>query len=92
VDFSVIKKGTSRNRTRTNGNDNLRRRHGRIGFRERQVHISGHRSRDEQPIRVPRGGHELNAEAPEVEHHRIEHVDLGLAGVAAAGTDLPQLE
>ena len=41
---------------------------------------------------MPRRGDELDAEAAQVEDDRAQHVDVGLAGVAAAGADLAQLE
>jgi len=41
---------------------------------------------------VARRSHKLNPEPAQVEHHRVQHIDVGLAGVAPAGTDLAQLE
>jgi hypothetical protein len=41
---------------------------------------------------VPRRSYELNPEAPKIEYDRIEHVDICLAGVAAASAHLPKLE
>src|SRR5438105_6204812 len=78
--------------TGADGNDNLRRRHRVIGLSQSEPHIVSHGPRDEQAIGVPWRGHELNAEAAQVENDGVEHVDIGLATIAAAGAYLPQLE
>ena len=48
------------------------------------------RAGDEQSVGVARRGDELDAEAAEIPADGAEHVGVGLAGVAAAGADLPQ--
>ena len=63
-----------------------------VGLLQRQPHVLRHRAGDQQPVGVARRGDELDAEAAQVEADGAEHVDVGLAGVAAAGADLPQLE
>src|SRR5579864_9290745 len=41
---------------------------------------------------MSRRGDDLDSEASEVPSHRLKDVDIGFAGIAAAGADLPQLE
>ena len=41
---------------------------------------------------MTRRSHELDAEAAQVPGHRAQHVRIGLAGIAAAGADLAELE
>ena len=38
------------------------------------------------------GRHKLNAESAQIEHYRIENIDVRLASVASAGADLSELE
>src|SRR5262249_41961305 len=47
---------------------------------------------DDNAVGMPGGGDELNSEAPQVEDDRSEHVEIGLASVAAGGTHLAELE
>ena len=66
--------------------------HGVVGLAQREPHVLGDRAGDEQPVGVARRGDELDAEPAEVPAHRVQHVDVELAGVAAAGAHLAQLE
>src|SRR2546425_11219925 len=92
VDFWVIDERPPRNRTGTYGDHDFRRRDGVVGLLESEPHILRHGSRNEQPISMPRGRHELNAEAPKIEHNGIEHVDVCLTRITAASADLPEFE
>ena len=46
----------------------------------------------QQPVGMPRRGHELNAEAPYVPGRRAEHIAVGLTGIASAGGNLSELQ
>src|SRR5207237_10512612 len=77
---------------RAHGDYELRRWHGLVRFLEREPHVGVDRSSDDDPVGVSRGGHELHAEATEVEHDIAQGDELGLAAVAAPRHDRPQLE
>src|SRR6059036_94138 len=92
VDFRVINERPPRNRTGAYGDYEFRRRDSVVGLLERQPHVLRHGSRNEQPIRMPRGRDELNAKPPKIEHDGIEHVDVRLTRITATRADLPEFE
>ena len=51
-------------------------------------HVFGYRPGDQKPVGMARRRDKLDAEPSQVEHDRAQHVDVGLAGIAAAGADL----
>ena len=57
---------------------------------QRERHVGGDGPGDHDAVGVARRGHELDAEAADVEDR--PHLRLGLAGVAATGRNLAQLE
>ena len=73
-------------------NDQLRQRRGVIGPPERDLHVPRDRPGDEQHVREPRRGGEVNAEALAVVDGIVDRVDLKLAPVARARVDLPDGE
>ena len=89
-DLRMADERSAGNRARADGDDNFRRRHGVVGFFERQFHVAAHAAGDEQSIRMTRRGDELDSEPPQIPADGAEHVRVGLAGVAAAGAHLPQ--
>ena len=59
---------------------------------QRQAHVLGHGPRHQEPVGMPGGSHHLDSEAPQVEDHRAQHIDLSLTSVASPCTHLPELE
>src|SRR5206468_3507737 len=92
VNLGVVHVGTAADGARSDGDNELGGRHGGIGFQERRPHVLGHRPRHNNAVCMARRSHELDAESAEVENHRVEHVEIRLATVAAAGAYLPELQ
>ena len=66
--------------------------HGLVGGQQGGAHVAGDRPGDVDAVGVARRGDEVDAEAGQVEKGRVEHVGVRLAGVAAAGRDLAELQ
>ena len=63
-----------------------------VGFLQGKGHVFGDGAGDEESVGVARGCDNLDAEAAEVKDNGGEDVDVGFAGVAAAGADLSEFE
>ena len=92
VNLWMVHVWTAGDRAGPGGNDDLRLRNGIVGLLERELHVLGDGSRDQQPVGMPRRGDVLDAEAPEVEDDRSEDIDVRLAAVAAARAHHPELQ
>jgi len=90
--FGMAGERTAGDGARADGDHEPGGRRGFVGLLQGQPHVLGDGTGDEQAVGVPRRGRHLDAEAAQVEDHRAERVDVGLAGVAAACADLPQLQ
>lgn len=91
-DFRMIDVGTSGNGTRSNGNHDLRCWNGVIGLPQGKLHILRERSSNQETVGVSGRRDKLDPEAPQVKNEGVEHVDVGLARVAASSADLSELE
>ena len=74
------------------GDDELGGGDRRVGLQQGRAHVLADRAGDDEAVGVPRRGDELDAEPAQVEDDGAQHVQVGLAGVAAAGADLAELE
>ena len=66
------------------GDDQPRIRCGIVRLPQRQFHVPGDRAGHQEHIRVPRGGHEVNAETLDVVNGIVQGDDLQFAAVAGA--------
>ena len=92
VDFGVIDEWPAADGAGPHRNDELGGGDRRIGRQQGEAHVLADRAGDDDAVGVPRRSDELDAETAQVEDDRTEHVQVGLAGVAAGGADLPELE
>jgi len=90
--LGMVPERASRDRARADRDDYFRMGHGRVGLLEREVHVAGNGTGDQESVRMPRRRHELNAEASQVENNRIKNVNVSFASIAAAGADLSEFE
>lgn len=90
--FRMIAKGAARDRTSAYRDDNFRVRHRLVGFLEGETHVLSHGAGNQKSIRMAWGRNELNPEPAEVVHDGIQNVNVRLASVASAGTDLSEFE
>src|SRR5260370_30219585 len=79
-------------RAGTNGDDDPRLGHRVVRAARGDLEIAGHRPRDEQQVRVPRGRHEVDAEPLEVMHGIRRGVDLPVAAVARARVEMTNVD
>jgi len=54
----------------------------RVAGEQRRAHVLGDRASDQQAVGMAWRGDELDAEAGQVEDQGVEHVEVGLTGVA----------
>ena len=92
VNFRVVNIRTSGNSAGAYCNYNLGAGHSFVGFLESQFHILRYRAGNQQTVGMARRGDKLNPEPAQIEYDRAEYDGVRFAGIAAAGTDLPQFE
>jgi hypothetical protein len=92
MDLGMIKEGSAGDGAGADGDNDLRRGHGVIGFLECKLHVVRDWSGNQQTIGVTRRGDKLNAESSKIKDYRVEDVDICFARVTAAGADLPQFQ
>jgi hypothetical protein len=90
--FRAFGKDASGDRAAAHGNDNLGVGHGLIGLAQCLFHIPSDRAGDHNPVGMPRRGDKLDTEPAEIKYRGAQHIDIGFAGSAAAGGDLPQFQ
>ena len=88
----VIEVGAARNGAGADRDHELRRRNRLVGLAQGQPHVLREGAGDQQAVGVAGRRDELDPEAAQVPGHRVQHVHVELAGVAAAGAHLAQLE
>ena len=90
--FRPISIRTTGDRACADCNHNLWIGHGLICLLERDPHIAGNRTGNQETVRMTRRCHELDPEASQVKHDGIQDVNVRFAPVTAAGAHLPELE
>ena len=74
------------------GHQQARLRHGGPRVQQSPTHVFRHRAGDHQAVGMARRGRKFDAETAQIIHQGAQHIAVGLAGVAAPGADLAQLE
>src|SRR5262245_46447735 len=80
------------NSTRAHRNDQFRFRNGLVGLLQSDAHVFGHWAGNQKTVSVSRRCHELDPKSAQIEHQRVQDIDVGLTSITAPGADLPQLE
>ncbi len=88
----MITKRSARNCARTDSYHDLGFRNRLVGLFERQAHVLSDSAGDQEPVGMSWRRHKLNTEPTQIEHHGVQHIDVGFAPVAPACADLPEFE
>lgn len=90
VNLGAAGKGPAADCAGADRNDDLRVRDGVVGLQDGVMHVPRNGACNQEPIRMARGGGELNAEPGEIPADGIQHVGVEVAGVAASRADFAQ--
>ena len=85
-------KQPARNGARAHSYHKARLWHGLVGIQHGEAHVFRNRAGHGNAICMAGRGHKVDAKAPKIKHQSCQYVAVGLAGIAASGADLPQLE
>src|SRR5438309_815245 len=90
--FGVSRIRPAADGTGPDGDDQFRRGNRGVSGQQRLAHVLADRACNDEAIRMPRRSDELDSKTAQGKDDRTKYVQVGLAGVAAGGADLAELQ